>query len=69
MACICYLDQQTACINYIYLALRLLDMGYEKDVAEIVTALNTKGNEHRQTVLLSATLTTGKSCTRVVLVL
>ncbi|XP_025112467.1 probable ATP-dependent RNA helicase DDX31 [Pomacea canaliculata] len=38
---------------------RLLDMGYEKDVAEIVTALNTKGNEHRQTILLSATLTTG----------
>lgn len=44
-------------------------MGYEKDVAEIVTALNTKGNEHRQTILLSATLTTGKFCTRVVLVL
>ncbi|XP_061189421.1 probable ATP-dependent RNA helicase DDX31 [Saccostrea echinata] len=36
---------------------RMLDLGYEKDVGEIITALDTES--HRQTVLLSATLTEG----------
>lgn len=38
---------------------RLLDMGYEKDVAQIVTALNKQGSDYRQTILLSATLSAG----------
>lgn len=36
---------------------RLLDLGYEKDVGEIINALDTES--HRQTVLLSATLSEG----------
>eukprot|EP00105_Crassostrea_gigas_P038416 XP_019922564.1 PREDICTED: probable ATP-dependent RNA helicase DDX31 isoform X2 [Crassostrea gigas] len=36
---------------------RLLDLGYEKDVGEIISALDTES--HRQTVLLSATLSEG----------
>ncbi|XP_014664308.1 PREDICTED: probable ATP-dependent RNA helicase DDX31 [Priapulus caudatus] len=42
---------------------RLLDMGFEKDIAAIVTALNAQqvdgATSRRQTVLLSATLTAG----------
>lgn len=38
--------------------LRLLDLGYEKDVGEIINALDIES--HRQTVLLSATLSEGK---------
>ncbi|KAK7471583.1 hypothetical protein BaRGS_00035746 [Batillaria attramentaria] len=38
---------------------RMLDMGYEKDVAQIVTALNRHAGHYRQTILLSATLTAG----------
>nr|KAG5689027.1 hypothetical protein BaRGS_030678 [Batillaria attramentaria] len=34
-------------------------MGYEKDVAQIVTALNRHAGHYRQTILLSATLTAG----------
>lgn len=36
---------------------RMLDLGYEKDVGEIVNALDS--DTHRQTILLSATLTEG----------
>ncbi|XP_048777011.1 probable ATP-dependent RNA helicase DDX31 [Ostrea edulis] len=36
---------------------RMLDLGYEKDVGEIISALDTE--THRQTVLLSATLSEG----------
>lgn len=42
----------------IYVHFRLLDLGYEKDVGEIINALDTEN--HRQTVLLSATLSEGK---------
>lgn len=42
----------------IYVHFRLLDLGYEKDVGEIINALDTES--HRQTVLLSATLSEGK---------
>ncbi|XP_013415138.1 probable ATP-dependent RNA helicase DDX31 isoform X1 [Lingula anatina] len=38
---------------------RLLDMGFERDVAQIVNSLNEKQEGHRQTVLLSATLSQG----------
>ncbi|ESO92747.1 hypothetical protein LOTGIDRAFT_120211 [Lottia gigantea] len=38
---------------------RLLDMGYEKDVAQIVNSLNDYGETKRQTILLSATLSEG----------
>ncbi|KAK6195489.1 hypothetical protein SNE40_000909 [Patella caerulea] len=39
---------------------RLLDMGYEKDVAEIINCLeHNASNQTRQTILLSATLTEG----------
>jgi len=39
---------------------RLLDMGFEKDISRVVLALDEHGCQ-RQTVLLSATLTTGIS--------
>ncbi|XP_048244940.1 probable ATP-dependent RNA helicase DDX31 isoform X1 [Haliotis rufescens] len=38
---------------------RLCDLGYEKHIAQIVTALNTRSNHGRQTILLSATLSDG----------
>ncbi|XP_041370134.1 probable ATP-dependent RNA helicase DDX31 [Gigantopelta aegis] len=50
-----------SCVQYLVLdeADRLSDLGYEKDIATIVTALNTDGHQHRQTILLSATLSNG----------
>jgi len=39
---------------------RLLDMGFEKDISQVVSALDEHGCQ-RQTILLSATLTTGLS--------
>lgn len=39
---------------------RTLDLGFEKDLTVILNALNAAGST-RQTVLLSATLTEGKS--------
>ena len=38
----------------------MLEMGYEKDIAEIINFLN-KESIDRQTIMLSATLTGGKS--------
>ncbi|XP_067661640.1 ATP-dependent DNA helicase DDX31-like [Haliotis asinina] len=38
---------------------RLCDLGYEKHISQIVTALNTRSNHGRQTILLSATLSDG----------
>lgn len=38
---------------------RLLDMGYEKDIAKIIEALTNQQARDRQTVMLSATLSTG----------
>ena len=37
-------------------------MGFEKNVAQVVSVLGEKGPEDRQTVLLSATLSAGKAC-------
>jgi len=37
---------------------RLLEMGFEKDISRVVSALDERGCQ-RQTILLSATLTTG----------
>ena len=34
-------------------------MGFEKDVSQIISALDTTCSDERQTVLLSATLSTG----------
>ena len=49
-------------VQYINISCRLLDMGYEKDVSKIITAVNNQGDHiKRQTVLLSATLTEGQS--------
>ena len=42
---------------------RLLELGYEKDIAEIVTILNQHSSEERQAVLLSATLSAGEVIT------
>ena len=39
---------------------RLLELGYEKDIAQIITILNTQSSEERQTILLSATLSAGE---------
>ncbi|XP_076454729.1 ATP-dependent DNA helicase DDX31-like [Babylonia areolata] len=38
---------------------RLLELGYEKDIAQIITILNDRSREERQTILLSATLSAG----------
>ncbi|KAL8575722.1 hypothetical protein ACOMHN_055911 [Nucella lapillus] len=38
---------------------RLLELGYEKDVAQIVSVLREQSQERRQTILLSATLSAG----------
>ena len=38
---------------------RMLELGYERDVQTILTALNEQNTSGRQTMLLSATLTTG----------
>ena len=35
-------------------------MGFEKDVSQIISALDEACSDRRQTVLLSATLSTGK---------
>ena len=42
---------------------RLLELGYEKDIAEIITILNQRSSEERQTILLSATLSAGEVIT------
>ncbi len=42
-----------------FIHFRLLDMGFEKNVSEIVSVLGEKGPEDRQTILLSATLSEG----------
>jgi len=38
---------------------RLLDMGFEKDISRVVLLLNERSHCQRQTILLSATLSTG----------
>ena len=47
------------CMNFC-LCYRLLDMGYEKNVSQIISAIDSQESDiHRQTVLLSATLSDG----------
>ena len=38
---------------------RMLELGYEREVQKVLTALQMKNNQRRQSLLLSATLTTG----------
>ena len=38
---------------------RMLELGYEREVQKVLTALQMKNNQKRQSLLLSATLTTG----------
>lgn len=45
-------------IEYIYF--RLLELGYERDVAQIINSLKSQCPDPPQTVLLSATLSEGK---------